>query len=136
MNIRENFPSFRGVPKGRSVFREMKLLSILLILTSVLFAQEPQKEGFYKANIDSLYIRWSHHAEADTFWVYKGSQSLEFITNANMRTVWYNQPQRYKRLMATHHLREYILNSPLKFENLDALAKGNNSKLKEYFIKY
>jgi hypothetical protein len=103
--------------------------------------------GFYKAGIrygmakgDSLYIKWSHAAEADTFWVYKANSNLEYITNADMRIVWYNQPLRYERWLATHHLREYIFDTPLKFSNLENLAK--NSKLQflgkefhEYFMR-
>jgi hypothetical protein len=103
--------------------------------------------GFYKAGIrygeakgDSLYIKWSHAPEADTFWVYKANSSLKYITNINMRTVWYNQPFKYERRMATHHLREYILESPLRFYNLEDLAKNRSSgflrkDLNEYFIK-
>jgi len=130
---------------------------LLLILSSELFAQElPDGEismngeiplGFYKAGIrygnasgDSLSIKWSHAVEADTFWVNRGKLSLEYITKYGFRTVWYNNPFRYERRMATHHLREYILNSPLKFDDLEGLA--NNQKLQfsgkdllEYFAR-
>jgi hypothetical protein len=89
--------------------------------------------GFYKAGIrygnspgDSLYIKWSRSTEADTFWVHKGKFSLEYITRDGIRTVWHNNPLRYERRMATHHLKEYILDSPLKFDNLDGLAKNQN----------
>jgi len=109
----------------------------------VAFAQEPPNKsilvngkippGFYRAGIrygeakeDSLYIKWSRTIKADTFWVYKANSSLEYITSAGIRTVWYNRPVRYERRMAAHHLREYILDSPLKFGNLENLA--NNSK--------
>jgi len=90
--------------------------------------------GFYKAGIrygntpgDSLYIKWSRSADADTFWVHKGKFSLEYITTEGIRTAWYNNPIRYERRMATHHLKEHILNSPLKFANLEELAKNQNS---------
>jgi len=120
---------------------------LLLVLSSqfkiALFAQELQSgnilmngvvpPGFYKAGIrygntpsDSLYIKWSRSAEADTFWVHKGKSSLEYITKDGIRTVWYNNPLRYERRMATHHLKEYILNSPLKFDNLENLAKNKD----------
>jgi len=104
-------------------------------------------KGFYKAGIrygeakgDSLYIRWSHAPEADTFWVYRASSNLEYITNSGIRTVWYNQPFRYERRMATHHLREYILESPLRFSHLEDLSKNRNSqfldkKLNDFFVK-
>ena len=104
-------------------------------------------KGFYKAEIrygeakgDSLYIRWSHAVEADTFWVYKANSNLEYITNSSIRTVWYNQPFKYERRMATHHLREYILESPLKFSNLEDLAKNRNTQfleknLSDFFVK-
>jgi hypothetical protein len=89
--------------------------------------------GFYKAGIrygntpgDSLGIKWSHAAEADTFWVRKGKFSLEYIIRDGIRTVWHNNPLRYERRMATHHLREYILDSPLTFNNLESLAKNQS----------
>jgi hypothetical protein len=103
--------------------------------------------GFYKGGIrygeakgDSLYIRWSHTSEADTFWVYRANLSLEYITNSGIRTVWHNQPLRYERRMATHHLREFMLNSPLKFDDLEALAKNRNpsfsgKNLHEFFMR-
>ncbi len=90
--------------------------------------------GFYKAAIrygnapgDSLYIKWSHAVEADTFWVHKGKHSLEYITRYGNRTAWYNNPLRYERRMATHHLKEHIFNSPLKFDTLEDLAKNQYS---------
>jgi hypothetical protein len=89
--------------------------------------------GFYKAGIrygnafgDSISIKWSHAIEADTFWVQKGIFSLEYITKYGIRTVWHNNPLRYERRMATHHLREYVLDSPLKFGDLESLAKNQN----------
>ena len=114
-----------------------------LLFSFAVFAQElPRGDilingevppGFYKAGIrygnspdDSLYIKWSHAAESDTFWVHKGKLSLEYITRYGIRTVWHNNPLRYERRMATHHLREYILNSPFKFDDLDGLAKNQN----------
>jgi len=104
-------------------------------------------KGFYKAGIrygeakgDSIYIRWSHAAEADTFWVYRANLNLEYITNSSIRTVWYNQPFKYERRMATHHLREYILESPLRFSHLEDLAKNRRSQfleknLNDFFVK-
>ncbi|MDR2579816.1 MAG: hypothetical protein LBC85_02340 [Fibromonadaceae bacterium] len=101
--------------------------------------------GFYKAGIrygdargDSLHIRWSHTAQADTFWVYKGMSRLEYITNANTRTVFYRHPDNFERRMATHHLREFIFDSPLRFNDLEGLAKKRNPQfmrrsLREYF---
>jgi len=103
--------------------------------------------GFYKAGIrygnapgDSLYIKWSHAPEADTFWVHKGKHSLEYITKEGIRTVWYNNPARYERRMAAHHLREYIFDSPLKFDNLEGMAKNQSppfsgKNLLEYFTR-
>jgi len=119
------------------------ILLLLILGFQFSFAQElPSKDilingevlpGFYKAGIrygnapgDSLYIKWSHTAEADTFWVNKGKHSLEYITKEGIRTAWYNNPARYERRMATHHLREHILNSPLKFDTLEGLAKKQN----------
>jgi len=128
--------------------RVMRFLLCLGFLLGAVSAQElPGKipPGFYKAGIrygeaksDSLHIRWSHTAEADTFWVYKANLSLEYITNADTRTIWNNQPFRYERRMATHHLREHILESPLKFTNLESLAKNKDTRflgknLSEYF---
>jgi len=108
-------------------------LFIVLFLFSATLAQESPATGFYKAGIrygeakgDSLYIKWSRAIEADTFWVYKANLSLQYITNASVRTVWYNQPLRYERRMATHHLRENIFNSPFKFSDLEGLAKNQN----------
>jgi hypothetical protein len=103
--------------------------------------------GFYKAGIrygkeksDSLYIRWSHYSETDTFWVYRGTSSLEYITNASTRTVFHNQPMRYERRMAIHHLREFVFNSPLRFNDIEALARGQNpfflkNRLADYFTR-
>jgi hypothetical protein len=119
------------------------LLFLVLISQLQVFAQElPGVNilingeipfGFYKAKIrygnapnDSLSIRWSHAAEADTFWVRKGKYSLEYITKDGIRTVWHNNPLRYERRMATHHLKEHILDSPLKFDDLESLAKNQN----------
>jgi len=132
-------------------------ISLLFILCSGLFAQELPRgnisingeipPGFYKAGIrygnspgDSLSIKWSHATEADTFWVNKGKQSLEYITKDGIRTVWNNNPLRYERRMAAHHLREYMLDSPLKFDNLESLAKNQNplfsgKNLLEYFTR-
>jgi len=137
---------------------KLRIESLILILAiTVAQAQELPSagilvdgeipKGFYKAGIrygeargDSLYIRWSHAAEADTFWVYKANSNLKYITNSSTRTVWYNQPFKYERRMATHHLREYILESPLKFSNLEELAKTSNSQfleknLNNFFVK-
>ena len=141
-------------------FSQLKLVIIfafLIIQVQAAFSQEPLgagisingevPHGFYKARIrygnepsDSLYIKWSHAANADTFWVYKAKSSLEYITNAGIRAVWYNQPLRYERRMSGHHLKEYMLNSPLKFENLENLTKNKNQlflgkNLLEYFTK-
>jgi hypothetical protein len=129
----------------------------LLILAGIVFAQElPSKDilvngeilpGFYRGGIrygeakgDSLHIRWSRTSEADTFWVYRANLSLEYITNSGTRTVWHNQPLRYERRMATHHLREFMLNSPLKFDDLEGLAKNRNpgfsgKNLYEFFMR-
>jgi len=139
----------------------MRFAILLLILSFpfALFAQElpPGGDilingevlpGFYKAGIryghaqsDSLYIKWSHSVEADTFWVNKGKLSLEYITKYGIRTVWLNNPFRYERRMATHHLRESILNSPLKYDDLESLAKNqeqapfSGKNLLEYFTR-
>jgi len=119
------------------------LLLLILGFQFPFFAQElPSRDilingellpGFYKAAIrygnapgDSLYIKWSHAVEADTFWVHRGKLSLEYITREGIRTAWYNNPFRYERRMATHHLKEHILNSPLKFDILESLAKKQN----------
>jgi hypothetical protein len=103
--------------------------------------------GFYKARIrygnapsDFLGIKWSHAAEADTFWVHNGKFSLEYITRYGIRTAWYNNPLRYERRMATHHLREHILGSPLKYDDLESLAKNRSlpfsgKNLLEYFTR-
>ncbi|MDR2583363.1 MAG: hypothetical protein LBC75_07785 [Fibromonadaceae bacterium] len=133
------------------------MIFAILLFSFAVFAQElPRGDilingevplGFYKAGIrygnssgDSLHIKWSHAAEADTFWVHKGKLSLEYITRYGKRTAWYNNPLRYERRMATHHLREYVLNSPLKFDNLESLAKNQNpmfsgKNLLEYFTR-
>jgi hypothetical protein len=133
------------------------LLLLILSLQFPFFAQElPSKDilingellpGFYKAGIrygnapgDSLYIKWSHAAAADTFWVHKGKHSLEYITREGIRTTWYNNPARYERRMAAHHLKEHILNSPLKFINLEELVRKQNplfsgKTLLEYFTR-
>jgi len=130
---------------------------LLLLLSAGLQAQELPignisvngdiPPGFYKAGIrygsasgDSLSIKWSHAAVADTFWVNKGKLSLEYITSDGIRTVWYNNPVRYERRMAAHHLREYMLDSSLKFDNLESLAKNKNpsfsgKSLLEYFTR-
>jgi len=127
----------------------IRKLHILFFMSAALFAQElPVFDisneipyGFYKTGIrygeaggDSLYMRWSHTAQADTFWVYKGSSSLEYITNANTKTVFYNQPMRYERRMATHHLREYVFNSYFRFSDMEAIAKNRDSQLSQFFL--
>jgi len=135
----------------------MKPLLSMLFLLGAVFAQElpgagifvndkiPQ--GFYRAGIrygeakgDSLHIRWSRTAEADTFWIYKANLSLEYIANSDIRTIWNNQPFRYERRIATHHLREHILESPLRLINLESLAKNQDTQFlgknfSEYFVK-
>jgi len=117
-----------------------KIFFTFLFLCGTAFAQDPLVPGFYKAGIrygetnrDSLYIQWSRTMEVDTFWVYKANLSLQYISNADMRTVWYNQPFRYERRMATHHLREYIFDSPLRFNDLEGLCRNQNPKLLEKF---
>jgi len=134
-----------------------RFLLCMSFLIGVAFAQEPPNmnilanyktpPGFYKAGIrygeaknDSLYIKWSRTIEADTFWVYKANSSLEYITNTGIRTVWYNQPLRYERRMAAHHLREYIFDSPLRFSYLENLAKNDKQQflgkeLRGYFMR-
>jgi len=134
-----------------------RIFLIAVLIVSAAFAQElPSTDilvngkilpGFYKGGIrygeakgDSIYIRWSRTPEADTFWVYRANLSLEYITNANTRTVWHNQPLKYERRMATHHLREFMLNSPFRFEDLEGLAKNRNPRflgknLYEYFMR-
>jgi len=127
---------------------------LLLVSSVALFAQElpeanTSKEvpyGFYKASIrygedknDSMHIRWSHTAKADTFWVYSNGSSLEYITNTHTRTVFHRQPIRYERRMAIHHLREFIFNSPLRFSDMESLSKKRDPQflgksLNEYFI--
>jgi len=129
--------------------KNIRKLHILLFMCAAVFAQELPvlgfsdeiPYGFYKTGIrygetngDSLYIRWSHTAQADTFWVYKGSASLEYITNANTKTVFYNQPMRYERRMALHHLREYVFNSNFRFSDMEALAKNYDSQLSQFFF--
>lgn len=113
---------------------------IVIFLFGATFAQDPAAPGFYKTGIrygeaknDSIYIKWARAVDADTFWVYKEHLSLQYITNANMRTVWYNQPFRYERRMAVHHLREPIFNSHIKFNDLEGLAKNRNPGLQEKF---
>jgi len=125
-----------------------KSLLCMLFLVGVAFSQEPPTPpGFYKAGIrygtakdDSVYIKWSRTVKADTFWVYKANSSLEYITDNSIRTVWYNQPLRYERRMAAHHLREFILDSPLRFSNLEDLAKNAKPQflgkdLHNYFMR-
>jgi len=114
---------------------------------SAIFVNGEIPRGFYKAGIrygegkgDSLFIRWSHAAEADTFWVYRANLNLEYITDSSVRTVWYNQPFKYERRMAMHHLREFILESPLRFSNLEDLSKNRNTQflnknLNDFFVK-
>ncbi|MDR3001239.1 MAG: hypothetical protein LBU89_08245 [Fibromonadaceae bacterium] len=133
------------------------LLILILLIAVQGFAQElPNADilvngeilpGFYKAGIrygkekeDSLYIKWARSVDADTFWVYKAGLRLEYITNANMRTAWYNHPTRYERRMALHHLRERIFDTPLRFNNLENLSKNNRTmfsgkNLYEYFTR-
>ena len=131
------------------------ILLFSILIYQFPFAQELPKgdilingeilSGYYKAGIrygnipdDSLYIKWSHAAEADTFWVHKGKFSLEYITKDGTRTVWYNNPIRYERRMATHHLKEHIFNSPFKFDNLEDLAKNQSQSgknLLEHFTR-
>jgi hypothetical protein len=131
-------------------------LILIIMVQTMAHAQEPRTSilesgeipsGFYKAGIrygeireDSLYIRWAHASEADTFWVYRGDLSLEYVTNLNTKAVFYNQPVRYERRMAIHHLREFLFNSPLKFHDIEALAKGQNplflkGRLAEHFTR-
>jgi len=114
---------------------------IAILLFGVAFAQDHLRvPGFYKAGLrygeaksDSLHIKWARAIDADTFWVYKANFSLQYITNADMRTVWYSQPFRYERRMATHHLRESIFDSPFKFNDLEGLTKNRNPGLLEKF---
>jgi len=136
----------------------LRIKSLILILAIIaaqaqelpdaaIFVDGEIPKGYYKAGIrygeakgDSLYIRWSHATEADTFWVYRANSNLEYITNSNIRSVWYNQPYKYERRMATHHLREYVLESPLRFSNLEDLSKNRSTQfldksLNDFFVK-
>ena len=113
---------------------------IAILLCGTAFAKDPLVPGFYKAGIrygeaksDSLHIKWARAMEVDTFWVYKENLSLQYIVDANMRTVWYNQPFRYERRMATHHLREFIFDSPLRFNDLESLRRNRNPELQGKF---
>ena len=116
---------------------------IVLFLFGAVWAQNfasMSRSSVYKAGIrygeakgDSLYIKWARSIEADTFWVYKANLSLQYITTPHKRTVWYNQPLRYERRMATHHLRENIFDSPLKFNDLESLSRNRNPRLSEKF---
>ena|GEM_PF-2053417 len=132
------------------------LAAIILLIAQAVAQELPNADilvngevlpGFYKAGIrygkakeDSLYIKWARAAEADTFWVYKANLRLEYITNANMRTAWYNHPTRYERRMAAHHLRECIFDTPLRFSDLENLSKNNRTQFSgksfyEYFTR-
>ena len=70
-------------------------------------------------------IAWRcHPASADTFMIsVPGKDSLVFITDGTSRTL--EKPrEKSRRKLATHHLKERILGTPLKFDDLDLLANG------------
>ncbi|GHV13512.1 hypothetical protein AGMMS49938_08190 [Fibrobacterales bacterium] len=110
------------------------LLIVVLCAIATGVAQEPaiavgqkaeMSSDFYSKGIrygegksDSLFVRWAHSAEADSFWVYKDDNSLLFVSDKNIKTVWYSKPVKYERRMATHHLKEFIFDSPLRFRDL------------------
>lgn len=70
-------------------------------------------------------IAWFRHVAApDTFMIaVPGKDTLVFITDGDSRTL--EKPrEKSRRKLATHHLKERILDTPLKFDDLDLLANG------------
>ncbi|MCK9181882.1 MAG: hypothetical protein M0P13_03245 [Fibrobacteraceae bacterium] len=69
---------------------------------------------------------WKHHVQApDSFDItISGKTSYRYITTPNYRYIEM-LPQKIKRQMAIHHLKEYIGISPLKWDDLELLANGD-----------
>lgn len=76
-----------------------------------------------RARID---IEWRHHEEAkrDTFFIHlPGKPSFKYISDATYRYLEKDNPK-VKRQMAMHHLKEQIGNTPVRYDDLELLARG------------
>jgi hypothetical protein len=74
----------------------------------------------------SFTISWTHiPAMADTFQIVHSTNHdiLEYVSAKELRTLK-SRPARSFRAMATHHLRERIFGSTLRFDDLELLARG------------
>ena len=71
-------------------------------------------------------IIWRHHPnEADTFDItLSGKESYRYISTPDFRYLEFKK-ENVRRQMAMHHLQEYIGESPLKWDDVELLARGN-----------
>ncbi len=73
----------------------------------------------------SIDIIWKHFVIApDSFELtVSGTKSFLYVTTPDYRYIEI-RPQKIKRQMAYHHLKEFIGNTPLRWDDLDLLANG------------
>ena len=70
-------------------------------------------------------IIWQHQPfTADTFDIsVSGKESFRYVSAENFRYIEL-KPENFRRLMAMHHLKENIGESPIKLDDLELLARG------------
>lgn len=76
-----------------------------------------------RARID---IEWRHHEadKLDTFFIHlPNTPSYKYITAETSRYIEKDSP-RIRRQMAMHHLKEEIGNTPVRYDDLELLARG------------
>ncbi len=73
----------------------------------------------------SIDLVWKHSpATPDSFEItVAGKQSYLFVTHPDYRYMVF-LPQKVKRGLATHHLKDFIGNTPLRLDDLDLMANG------------
>ncbi|MDR1760368.1 MAG: hypothetical protein LBR60_07570 [Fibrobacter sp.] len=73
----------------------------------------------------SIGLVWKHsQAAPDSFEItVAGKQSYLFVSHPDYRYMIF-LPQKVKRELATHHLKDFIGNTPLRFDDLDLMANG------------
>lgn len=128
--------------KGKRFFNWFVLSSVLLVTVfSHSEAQEICHKSFlqkdFQISMEGIFINrsksrthldilWKHHhsPEADTFAIYIANKdSLYYITNGDYR-VLYSPKLKATRQMALHHLKEFIGKTPIRYDDLELLAKG------------
>ena len=121
--------------------RTIKQLGLLLVfMASSSLAQElcPQSilDSSYMVSFEGHFVnRENNRSHIDIIWKHfttspdsfeltiNGSQSFLYVTTPDYRYVEI-LPQKIKRQMAYHHLKEFIASTPLRWDDLELLANG------------